>query len=80
MAKVIYCKKCGCKVVDGEYCPECGFRLDDNEEANKNTKRTRNILLIALAITLIMAAGTVSYLLFFNEQYQTVQLSANACW
>ena len=78
MAKVIYCKKCGCKVVDGEYCPECGFRLDGHEETNKNTKRTRNILLIALAITLIIAAGTVSYLLFFNEQYQTVQLSATA--
>lgn len=80
MAKIIYCKKCGYKVVDGEYCPKCGSRLDTYEEVNqtKKDKQKQNILLVALAITCIIAAGTISYFLFFNEHYETVQLSATA--
>lgn len=78
MAKIIYCIKCGQKVVDGEYCPKCGSRLEDYEESDKNNKRTRNILLVVLAIALIVAAGTISYLFFFNEHYESVQVSGTA--
>lgn len=65
--RVIYCKKCGCKVFDGEYCPQCGYKLSGSEEMNqiKKDKRTRNILLVALAITIIAA------ILIFATTYTT---------
>lgn len=74
MAKTIYCRKCGKKVIDGEYCPECGSRLDGYEEANK---QTRNIILITLAIICIIAVGTISYALFFNEHHDVISNSTN---
>lgn len=27
MTKRLYCRNCGCKVLDAEYCPECGTRI-----------------------------------------------------
>jgi hypothetical protein len=55
MKKIIYCKKCGYKVLDGDYCPKCGHKLETPNETTPITKnnRTRNILLIVLAIVII---------------------------
>lgn len=80
--KKIYCKKCGYKVFDSdaEYCPRCGARINDFHEVQKieKTKKTRNILLIALILICITIAGVFSYAMFFNEKYQTVQVSQSA--
>lgn len=38
----------------------------------------KKILLIILAIVIIITAGIISYTMFFNEQYQTVQVSQSA--
>ena len=79
--KDLYCRKCGQKLdSDAEYCPECGNRLNDFGEVQsiEKSKRTRNILLIVLAIVVIGMAGIFSYSLFFNEQYQMVQVSPSA--
>lgn len=79
MTKRIYCKKCGYEVIDGEFCPQCGSKLDNIGEVKKEkNKRTQNILIVALAVTCIIAAGTLSYLFFFNEHYEIVELSATA--
>lgn len=80
--KKIYCKKCGYKVFDSdaEYCPRCGARINDFHDVQKieNKRKTRNILLIVLIITCITIAGIFSYAMFFNEKYQTVQVSSSA--
>lgn len=80
--KKIYCKKCGYKVFDSdaEYCPRCGARINDFHEVQKieNKRKTRNILLIALILICITIAGVFSYAMFFNEKYQTVQVSPSA--
>ena len=80
--KRIYCRKCGNKILnfDDEYCPKCGTRINNysEEKQMEKTKRTRNILLIVLVIICIIVTGTVTYTLFFNEQYQTIQISETA--
>lgn len=80
MAKIIYCIKCGQKVVDGEYCPKCGSRLEDYDESDKNNKRTRNILLVVLAIALIVAAGTISYLFSLMNTMKVYKYLALPVW
>ena len=80
--KKIYCKKCGYKVFDSdaEYCPRCGARINDFHEVQniEKNRKTRNIILIALILICITIAGVFSYAMFFNEQYQTVQVSQSA--
>lgn len=79
--KDVCCRKCGQKLdSDAEYCPKCGNRLNDYGEVQsiEKSKRTRNILLIVLAIVVIGIACIFSYSLFFNEQYQMVQVSPSA--
>ena len=80
--KKIYCRKCGYKVFDSdtEYCPRCGTRLNDYAEVKsiEKSRKTRNILLACLLIVVIAFAGVLTYTMFFNEQYQTVNVSASA--
>jgi len=80
--KKIYCRKCGYKVFDSdtEYCPRCGTRLNDYAEVKsiEKSRKTRNILLVCLLIVVIAFAGVLTYTMFFNEQYQTVNVSASA--
>lgn len=80
--KKIYCRKCGYKVFDSdtEYCPRCGTRLNDYAEVKniEKNRKTRNILLVCLLISVIAFAGVLTYTMFFNEQYQPVNVSASA--
>ena len=38
----------------------------------------KNIIILILSVVLIAVAGLTSYVLFFNEQYETVQVSETA--
>ena len=80
--KKIYCKKCGNKILDSDadYCPRCGARINDYAEVQQmqKSKKTRNIILIALIIICIAIAGIFTYAMFFNEQYQVVKISETA--
>lgn len=75
----IYCEKCGHKIYDtkDEFCPRCGTRLQSYREVQKagRNKKIRNTILILLIIAGIVIAGVFAYQYFFNQQYQTVQIS-----
>lgn len=73
MEKVILCPKCKYKVDDSKFCPECGAKI--NNEVKKMNK-TRKILLVILAITIIAAALLVGTALLNHTQ--TVQISDTA--
>ena len=78
----MYCTKCGSKIQDSEdeYCQKCGNKINNSSEKKQTTNdnQTRKKLLIVLAITCIVMAGILTYAFFFNEQYQTVQISDTA--
>ena len=78
----MYCTKCGNKIQDSEdeFCQKCGSKINNSAEKKQTTKDilTRKKLLIVLAITCVVMAGILTYAFFFNEQYQTVQISDTA--
>lgn len=83
--KKIYCKKCGYKIFDSdsEYCPQCGTRLNDYAEVKsiESNRKTRRILLIALAIVVIASVLIVSstFMMSNNQkEFKTYNFS-NTC-
>ena len=68
MKKITYCKKCGCKIVDGSFCPICGEKINNEVENMNKNNRTRNILLVILAITIIAGVLLVSTALLNHNQ------------
>lgn len=82
MKKIIYCKKCGYKVLDGEYCPKCGNKLDNPSEITEIRKnnRTRNILLIVLIIVIITSILIIgsAYVMKKDKGFETYSFS-NTC-
>lgn len=82
MKKIIYCKKCGYKVLDGDYCPKCGHKLDIPNEITpiRKNNRTRNILLILLAIVVITSILIIgsAYVTQKDKGFETYSFS-NTC-
>lgn len=76
MKKIRYCKKCGCKIVDGNFCPICGEKINNGGVKMDKNKRTRKILLIILAITIIAGVLMVSTALLNHNQ--RVQITETA--
>ena len=76
MKKITYCKKCGCKIVDGTYCPICGEKINNGGVNMDKNRRTRKILLIILAITIIAGVLMVGTALLNHNQ--TVQITETA--
>lgn len=81
--KKIYCRKCGYKVLDTdtEYCPRCGNRLNDYNEVQKieKSRKTRRILLIALAIVIILTLLIISSAVIMNNnpnEFKRVNMSS----
>lgn len=81
MSKRLYCHNCGSKVMDSDFCPKCGTRVRNYAEETqiKKSKKTRNILLIVLAIVviaciLIFAGAYVPK----NKEFKTYNFS-NTC-
>ena len=79
--KKIYCKKCGYKIFDSdtEYCPRCGSRVNDFYEVQKieKDKKTRNILLIALAIVIIASILIMTTGFIIKQDMNNNQLVSN---
>ena len=76
MKKITYCKQCGSKIVDENFCPICGEKINNEVKNMGKNRRTRKILLIILAITIIAGVLMVGTALLNHNQ--TVQITETA--